>query len=139
MYSTIGVGTDGSESAEIAVRAAIDLADRYGAKLLLLSAWDNDDRRAPDGMDDAHWTYNPADAVERVLRQAEELAASRGVETEIAAQHGDPADALVRLAEKHGVDVLVIGNKGMHKRLLGSVPNTVTHKAPCSVFVVKTT
>jgi nucleotide-binding universal stress UspA family protein len=45
----------------------------------------------------------------------------------------------VRLAEECGADVLVIGNKGMHRRLLGSVPNTVTHKAPCSVFVVKTT
>ena len=139
MYLTIGVGTDGSESAEIAVAAAIDLAARYGAKLLLLSAWEDDNRRAPDGVDDAHWTYNPADAVERVLRQAEELATQRGVDTEIAAEHGDPAEALVRLAEKHAVDVLVIGNKRMHKRLLGSVPNTVTHKAPCSVFVVKTT
>jgi nucleotide-binding universal stress UspA family protein len=46
---------------------------------------------------------------------------------------------LVRLAEECGADVLVIGNKGMKRRVLGSVPNTVTHKAPCSVLVVKTT
>ena len=45
----------------------------------------------------------------------------------------------MRLAEQCGVDVLVIGNKGMQRRLLGSVPNTVTHNAGCSVFVVKTT
>jgi nucleotide-binding universal stress UspA family protein len=52
---------------------------------------------------------------------------------------GDPAEVLVRLATECGADVLVIGNRGMGRRMLGSVPNTVSHKAPCSVFVVKTT
>ena len=52
---------------------------------------------------------------------------------------GDPADVLVRLATECDADVLVIGNKGMQRRVLGSVPNTVTHHAPCSVLVVKTT
>ena len=46
---------------------------------------------------------------------------------------------LVRLAEECGADLLVIGNKGMKRRVLGSVPNTVAHKADCSVMVVKTT
>jgi nucleotide-binding universal stress UspA family protein len=139
MYSTIAVGTDGSDTAEIAVNAAIDLAKRYDAKLVLLGAWDKDQRGAPDGVDDAHWNYSAADAVERVLLQAEAHAQDAGVQTQIASANGDPADTLVQLAEKHNADVLVIGNKGMHKRLLGSVPNTVTHKAPCSVLVVKTT
>ena len=35
-------------------------------------------------------------------------------------------------------DLLVIGNRSMHRRVLGSVPNSVTHTAPCSVYVVKT-
>ena len=52
---------------------------------------------------------------------------------------GDPGEVLVRLAEECGADLLVIGNKGMKRRVLGSVPNTVTHKAGCSVLVVKTT
>ena len=52
---------------------------------------------------------------------------------------GDPAEVLVRLAEECGADLLVIGNRGMQRRMLGSVPNSVTHKAPCSVIVVKTT
>ncbi len=46
---------------------------------------------------------------------------------------------LVDIAEAHGADVLVVGNKGMQRRILGSVPNSVAHKAPCSVVVVKTT
>jgi nucleotide-binding universal stress UspA family protein len=52
---------------------------------------------------------------------------------------GDPADVLVQLAEDCGADLLVIGNKGIDRRLLGSVPKTITQKAGCSVFVVKTT
>jgi nucleotide-binding universal stress UspA family protein len=52
---------------------------------------------------------------------------------------GDPAEVLVRLAAECGADVLVVGNRGMHRSVLGSVPNTITHKAPCSVLVVKTT
>jgi nucleotide-binding universal stress UspA family protein len=35
--------------------------------------------------------------------------------------------------------MLVIGNRGMHRRLLGSVPNSVTHKVNCTVYLVKTT
>jgi nucleotide-binding universal stress UspA family protein len=46
---------------------------------------------------------------------------------------------LIRLAEECDADLLVIGNRGMERRVLGSVPNTVTHKATCSVYVVKTT
>ena len=46
---------------------------------------------------------------------------------------------LIELAESHDADLLVIGNRGMQRRVLGSVPNSVTHKAPCSVYVVKTT
>ena len=51
----------------------------------------------------------------------------------------DPADVLVGLADRHEADVLVIGNRGMHRKVLGSVPNSVTHKANCTVFLVKTT
>jgi nucleotide-binding universal stress UspA family protein len=45
---------------------------------------------------------------------------------------------LVRLAAECDADILVVGNKGMHRRVVGSVPNTVTHKAACSVLIVNT-
>ena len=53
-------------------------------------------------------------------------------------REGDPADVIVSLAARHNADLLVVGNVGMNRRLLGSVPNTVTHKATCSVLLVKT-
>ena len=57
---------------------------------------------------------------------------------ETLADQGEPADVLLRLAAECGADLLVIGNKGMERRLLGSVPNAVTHKADCLVLLVKT-
>ena len=58
---------------------------------------------------------------------------------ELPVNDGDPAEVLVHLAEDCGADVLVIGNKGMQRRVLGSVPKSVAQNANCSVLVVKTT
>jgi nucleotide-binding universal stress UspA family protein len=69
----------------------------------------------------------------------EAMADQRGLKWTSEAREGDPADVLVDLAEAHDADVLVIGNKGMQRRVLGSVPKSVAQNAECSVFVVKTT
>jgi nucleotide-binding universal stress UspA family protein len=55
------------------------------------------------------------------------------------ASQGNPADVIVKHASEQGADVIVVGNKGMHRRILGSVPNSVAHHADCSVIIVKTT
>jgi nucleotide-binding universal stress UspA family protein len=143
MIGTIAVGTDGSDTAAKAVRMAFEIAERYGAKVVLLSAFDGGSaaaatpRLAPHQHPD--WKSNAAVQVERILAIAEESAAARGIEATSAMAEGDPGEVLVSLAERHGADVIVVGSKGMERRILGSVPNTVTHKAPCSVLVVKTT
>jgi nucleotide-binding universal stress UspA family protein len=77
--------------------------------------------------------------VRAILERSEKALRQDGIECETRSAEGDPAEVLVRLAEECGADLLVIGNKGMKRRVLGSVPNKVTHKADCSVMVVKTT
>ena len=65
-----------------------------------------------------------------------------GAEVRTHARQGDPADALLDVAEELGADVIVVGNKGMtgaKRFLLGSVPNKVSHHAPCSVLIIRTT
>jgi nucleotide-binding universal stress UspA family protein len=74
-----------------------------------------------------------------MLRRTEQDLRDRNIDCTTMLDEGDPADVLVRLAEECQADLLVIGNLGMQRRVLGSVPNTVTHKAGCSVYVVKTT
>jgi nucleotide-binding universal stress UspA family protein len=144
MISTIAVGTDGSRTAGKAVEAAFDLAERFGARLVVLSAFNGGSgeaaaARLPGSATHPEWASNAAVQVERILAMAEAAAAARNIECSTAMSEGDPAEVLVSLAEQHGADVLVVGNKGMQRRVLGSVPNTVTHKATCSVYVVKTT
>ena len=81
----------------------------------------------------------PRRACARSSPRTEAELQGRGIDCSTLVDEGDPGEVLVRLATDCEADVLVIGNKGMHRRVLGSVPNTVTHNAPCSVFVVKTT
>lgn len=69
------------------------------------------------------------------------LAAERdGVQVTLHPCSGDAADALIEVARVQSADVIVVGSRGMTgvRRILGSVPNSVAHKAPCSVLVVKT-
>ena len=144
MIQTITVGTDGSETASKAVDFALDVAEKFGAKVVVASSYRpvgedrlrQEQREAPQ---EIQWSINPTEDVDEALRAVEEKARSRGLAVTSEARQGDPADVLCEIAEEHGADLLVVGNKGMHRRVLGSVPNSVSHKAPCSVIIVKTT
>ena len=62
-----------------------------------------------------------------------------GLTTEHHIAVGDPADVVLATAEAVGADLIVVGSKGMQRRVyLGSVPNSVAHGAHCAVLVVKT-
>ncbi len=144
MVETVAVGTDGSGTADKAVEFAIDMAARYEARIVFISAYvpvrdSRLEREARDAPEDLQWTINPAEDVDATLRECEERAEEKGLRWASEAREGDPAKILVALAESNGADVLVIGNKGMERKLLGSVPNSVSHNAPCSVLIVKTT
>jgi nucleotide-binding universal stress UspA family protein len=139
MISTVAVGTDGSATADQAVREAAEIARRFGARLVLLSAFKESDAPASQTDVELQWAVS---SQARVLTLLERVAADLGqdgIDCETRVDNGDPADVLVKLASECGADLLVIGNKGMDRRVLGSVPNSVTHKAECSVLVVKTT
>ncbi len=137
MLTTVAVGTDGSETASKAVKAATEIARRFDAQLVLLGVF-QDGAPGPDDPE-LQWASSPSARLREILDRTEAEARRSGVECRTLTDEGEPGEVLVRLAESCQADLLVIGNKGMHRRVLGSVPNTVTHRAPCSVFVVKTT
>jgi nucleotide-binding universal stress UspA family protein len=148
MFRSILVGTDGSETAHAALRRAIELAAGLGARLAIVSAYEpvSDPRLRGDRVaapKDVQWALNPHDDVLALLERARSEAASGGVaEVETFARVGDAADAIVDVAEEQRSDLIVVGNKGMtgaKRFLLGSVPNKVSHHAPCSVLIVRTT
>jgi nucleotide-binding universal stress UspA family protein len=145
MFSSIVVGTDGSDTASEAVRQAIALARAVGARIELVSAYEPvTDARLRETIEvpqDLHWMLNPREDVEATLEQAAADVRAAGVEVEVYARQGDPADAILDVAEERGSDLIVVGNKGMtgaKRFLLGSVPNKISHHAPCSVLIIRT-
>jgi nucleotide-binding universal stress UspA family protein len=144
MIEKIAVGTDGSDTASKAVDFALDLAEKFGSQVVVASSYRpvREDRLRQEQSDapaDIQWSINPMEDVNAALRAVEEKAKQRGLQATSEAREGDPADVLCEIAEQHGADLLVVGNKGMQRRVLGSVPNSVSHKSPCSVVIVKTT
>jgi nucleotide-binding universal stress UspA family protein len=147
LFVSLVVGTDGSATASEAVNQATELAQRLGARVHLVSAYEP----VPEGRlreerqqvpEDLQWMVNPREDVDATLEEAAKGLRAVGVDVDIHAREGDPADAILDVAEEQGADLIVVGNKGMtgaKRFLLGSVPNKVSHHAPCSVMIIRTT
>jgi nucleotide-binding universal stress UspA family protein len=147
MFDRIVVGTDGSETATEAVKTAVELAKISKAKLEIVSAYEPVPqarlREEGEGIsgDVAH-TVHPREDVQLVLDKAAAEAKNAKVEVVTHPREGDPADAILDVAEENNADLVLVGNKGMtgaRRFLLGSVPNKISHHAPCDVWIVKTT
>jgi nucleotide-binding universal stress UspA family protein len=123
VYKKVLIATDGSATAAHAAGIGIDVAKASKAEALILHVGD------------------PKDGKKVLSKVEKDLAASK-VKLHTMSVSGDPADMICEVAEKEGVDLIVVGNKGMtgaKRFLLGSVPNQVSHHSPCNVLIVKTT
>ena len=147
MFTRIVVGTDGSETAAEAVRQASELAKLSGATLSIVSAYAPISGRRVKGEqlgvpNDVQYEVGPREDVNLILDAAAAKARKEGIEVQTHPVEGDPADAVLNVAEEAKADLIVVGNKGMtgaRRYLLGSVPNNVSHHASCSVMIVRTT
>ena len=145
MFTSIVVGTDGSDTAGEAVRQAIALARSVGARVELVSAYEpvpaarlRAELHVPE---DLHWIVHARDETLATLEAAAAEIRDAGLEVEVFARQGDPADAILDVAEERGSDLIVVGNEGSSgaKRFrLGSVPTKVSRHAPCSVLIIRT-
>ena len=142
MYQTVVVGTDGSDTAAAAVRHAFGLARVTGATVHVVTAWSRMPALvlsagamapAPPSTDDGAWV---ARLHEGIAEQAQEYS----VPVVTHAVEDPPAKALLDTARSVRADLVVVGNQGMSglRGRLGSVPNTVAHRASCAVLVVPT-
>ncbi|HUO49773.1 MAG TPA: universal stress protein [Acidimicrobiales bacterium] len=148
MYGSIVVGTDGTDTAARAVDAAAELARRFGARLHLVSAY----RSAPvvlagvgiAPVGAAAGVPDESELADEAIGLLEGIAAGledSGIEVETHAWPGEAVDALLSVAEAYDADLIVVGSKGMAgpRRILGSVPNSISHRADTAVLIVKTT
>ena len=146
-YSTVLVGTDGSESSFRAVERAAEVARGAGATLVLVTAYqpmsERERQAAADALGGESYKVAGSAPAETVLREACDIATRAGVEnTETIAVEGDAVDEIARVAKDRDVDLIVVGNRGLNSlagRLLGSVPANISHRAACDVLIVHTT
>ena len=146
MFERIVVGVSQVESATRAAQAALALAELSDAKVHLVCALDLSDRGAPlsDKVPGAAKPPDHAPGQVKARTHAEHFLTRIARETKARTQAhvlpGDPADVILQVAREVDADLIVVGNRGMHgaRRVLGSVPNTLSHHADCSVLIVQT-
>lgn len=142
MNDVIVVGTDGSDTADVAVQRAAALAKLTGARIELVSGYREDySLVAGTGMYVGDLSGDARRAADGCLESTATRLRAEGLEVETHCMGGDPADALIGVAEATEATMIVVGSKGMHggrRFLLGNVPNKVSHHAPCSVMIVRT-
>jgi len=140
VFETVVVGADGSATAAEAVRVATELVKLTGGQLHIVTAYKPQQLRSAAGEEFAK-SLSTGDVAESVLAELASRARSNGVEVQTHQKDGDPADAICGVATQVKADLIVVGNKGMTgvRRVLGSVPNSVAHQAPCAVLIAFTT
>lgn len=132
------IPVDGSDSSERALGKAIELANALKAKLIFLYVA-NVNQLAVNSCLSAELLEAMNKAGDVVLTHAEE-SSSNGIETERVMETGSPAPVIIDVAEEHGVDLIVMGSRGLglvKGVLLGSVSQYVVEHAKCAVMVVK--
>ncbi len=142
MYKTLVVGTDGSPTADMAVQSAAELARSLGAALHIVTAFrtPRPGMGAAAGVDlvDSGAGQAVAEESARAIVQGAVERFGEGLVAQAHAAQGNADDVILSIAVEVGADLIVVGSKGMQRRYLGSVPNSVAHGAHCAVLVVKT-
>lgn len=143
---SIVVGTDGSDRSERALDRAGELARLLRVKLHIVSCYG----KSSDGVGGPAAARGvPIASSERDggraraqynVDRAQQRLAPVGVESDTHVWPGEPADALVQIADEQDAQMIIVGNRGMTgaRRVLGSVPNRVSHNARCDVLIVTT-
>ena len=141
MIRVILAALDGSGHGNRALEAAIDMAEKYDAKLVVATVMP--DGKVPLELFEYLRTEGlyTGELTELLLRQAKEKAAAASVyDVEVVASEGDPAAALLRTAKKYNADLIVMGSRGLGtlgELLLGSVSQKVLHLAEMPCMVVR--
>jgi len=161
-YKKILVGTDGSATAMRAVEAASHLAKTLGIVPIVVTAFEppteheleqlragtgdaistwNASRTQRDTPAEFQWRIAGAAQAEDVLERASDCAAEKGVDADVRAIEGPPAEVLLRVAEEEQVDLIAVGSVGMagpKRFMLGNVPHRLSHHTPTDILILKT-
>jgi len=138
MYRKILVGYDGSEASKKAFQTACDLAAKDGAELYVLTVC-----RPPEVVDDVETEAvieNSRNFHRRMLAELKPALAEKGIKAHLEMSVGHPAEQIIYDADRHAVDLIVVGHRGRSKfaaLLLGSISKHVVQYADRPVLVVR--
>jgi nucleotide-binding universal stress UspA family protein len=138
MISRILVAYDGSEPANKAFLFAVDLAKKYEAPLTVLAV-----SRPPDFAEDVETRAileNSQKHYRRLLASLQQKAAAEKIDVKLEVTVGHPAEQIITYAERHKIDLIVIGHRGkafLERWRLGSISHRVLQYAHCPVVVVR--
>jgi nucleotide-binding universal stress UspA family protein len=140
VFETVVVGADGSDTAAEAVRVATELVKLSNGNLHIVTAYRPQQLHSEAG-GEFSGSLTSGDVAESVLADLASRARTGGVAVDTHLKNGAAADVICEVATQVKADVIVVGNKGMTgvRRVLGSVPNSVAHQAPCAVLIAFTT
>ncbi|MGH9080301.1 MAG: universal stress protein [Acidimicrobiales bacterium] len=143
MFETVLVGTDGSDRANRAVDRAVRLVQGTDDHLHIVTAY-----RPPSlhriekvraaAPEEVQWRLSVDSEAQAALHQAVGTARACGVVCDTSAEQGDPATVILETAQRIGAQLIVVGSKGVERRILGSVPHSVSQQAECDVLIVHT-
>jgi len=150
LIKKILVALDGSEAANKALDFALDLAEKYSADILLFTVVQPVTmpfyvfEEVPTPVIPEHATFSErledysksllSEILKKVKKKKPKLKVSSRLE------EGQPAEKIVKAAKDEGIDIIVIGSRGLSgvkEWLLGSVSDRVADKADCPVLIVK--
>lgn len=145
-YRDVIVGTDGSQTATAAVRAAAVLARACDARLVVATAWYRHLHEGPSRAEQAmaYGEGNPASQeaawASDTASDAAGVARSHGVEdVKVVTPTGNAADVLCQLGDEHPESLIVVGTVGLGsaaERLVGNVPHQLTHHSNRDLFLI---
>jgi nucleotide-binding universal stress UspA family protein len=138
---SIVVGTDGSPSADVAVRRAAEIAKGSGTRVHLVTAFpDVPTYRETIASSAKAEPIDLREVAQSVLARESRALEDEGIEVMTHAREGDPAEVIIDVAQEEGADLIVVGARGLsglQRFLLGSVSSKLSHHAPTSVMVVR--
>jgi nucleotide-binding universal stress UspA family protein len=144
MLDTIVVGAGAARTSSEVLRVATELARVGGLRVHVVSAY----RPRPQskvavsaGAGESTVITSADGATERILSEAASTIGSHGVEVQTHMRKGDPAEAILQVAEEQEATLIIVGNRGMSgagRLLLDDVPHKISHNAPCNVLLVRT-
>jgi len=139
MYKRILYATDGSPAAQHALEHASDLAQKYGAEIILVHVF----RRIKEYGESPYFSDLEEErkkAGDTVIGQAMAKLRDTDITVQIEPCEGNPAEAIINIARVRRCDLIVMGSRGQgtfQEILLGSVSAKVVRRAPCPVMIVR--